>query len=547
LESTVPKVSGISPTAHGSLEKTPFAHLLVYIAERQMTGTIVLSEPSNAQGDERMVFFSGGAVCAVGGGRNPASDIAQCFELPDTTGFAFYQDVNFLSPGDGAELARLDVLATIWSAVRARGVDRNVDATLVRLGATLLKLHEQSEVARFGFGEDELAVVQALKLRPRPLLALLSSGLLPPPAIKTIVYALLITRHLDHGSALPVGLPSPDDRDGASPDANPGSAGKVAIARVKLASRRADSVVEERAQSLNGPALSAELLQRKQAIIQRAEAIDREDFFAMLEISKDATPAEIEVTYYRLAKTWHPDRLPPELASVREDASKVFARMNEAFHTLADEPRRKRYLDVLKGGGGTPEEANQIQQIVDAATDFQRGEILWRNRDPAAEKFIMRAYRAEPKQGDYAALFVLLELSKRPPDAAVDDLLKLCDAAIESNDRCERAYFCRGLIKKRIGKIETSIADFRKAFDLNPKNLDAGREVRLYEMRRPKQGERRSTPAPRRSVPPGAQTKSSNPPRSNGPARSKPPTKAESNRPKKEGGMLSGIGKLFKR
>jgi hypothetical protein len=193
----------------------------------------------------------------------------------------------------------------------------------------------------------------------------------------------------------------------------------------------------------------------------------------------------------------------------------------------------------LKGGGGTPEEADQIQQIIDAATDFQRAEILWKRHDPAAEALIERVYRAEPGQSDYIALWVALQITKRPTDAPVDDLLKLCDRAIEATERCERAYFCRGALKKRVGKVDSAMSDFRAAYELNPKNLDAAREVRLYEMRRSKHPERKSTPAPRRSTtpPPG---------KSNPPGRSMTPGKKSSNPPKKEG-VLSGLGKLFKR
>jgi len=188
--------------------------------------------------------------------------------------------------------------------------------------------------------------------------------------------------------------------------------------------------------------------------------------------------------------------------------------------------------------------SHQIQEIIDAATDFQRAEILWKNRDPNAEKFIVRAYHADPEQSDYIALYATLQLSKRPADAALDDLLKLCDHAIERNERCERAYFCRAQIKRRLGKTDAAIADFRSAFELNPKNLDAGREVRLHEMRRGKSGERRSNPATRRSSSPPTAGKS-NPPR----VSSKPPSKRPSNPVKKErdGGVFSGIGKLFKR
>ena len=281
---------------------------------------------------------------------------------------------------------------------------------------------------------------------------------------------------------------------------------------------------------------------RRESVLRRAEAIDRENYFSMLGVERDASDAEIQSAYYTLAKAWHPDRLPAELARLRDPASKVFSRMSEAFETLSDPAKRKRYVDVMKGGGGTPEEANKIQQILDAASDFQRAEILWKKNDPGAEQYITRAYQADPEQSDYIALFATMQLAKRAADAPVDDLLKLCDRAIENHERCERAYFCRAMLKKRVGKIDSAMSDFRAAYEINPKNLDAAREVRLYEMRRGRMSpERQSNPGVRRSAPPPI-AKSPAPGRASSPPRKTPQPPA-----KKEGGVFSGLGKLFKR
>jgi curved DNA-binding protein CbpA len=535
-------VNGAPPTAQGVLDQVPFVHLLVYMAEKRLTGTIVLTPPNTIQGDQSLIHFANGEVTQtrLAGG---IATVEQCTSLVAATTFAFFDGVNLLPSKEKAGATR-DPLATIWSAVRARGVDRVVETTLGRLGPKVLKLHDESRPERFGFDPGELGFVATLRARPCALGELLSTGSIPATSIKLVVYALLVTRHIDHGSAPPIGLARPGERDNEKADATPASGSHVAIARVKLATKRAEA---ERAPSSSRTprALSPALAARKEEIIERSEAIDRLDYFTMLGLERTATDADVETSYYAMVKTWHPDRLPSELANVRDAASKVFARITEAFQTLSDAPRRKRYLDVLKGGGGTPEEADKMQQIIDAATDFQRAEILWKNRDPNAEKFIVRAYHADSEQSDYIALYASLQLSKRPADAALDDLIKLCDHAIERNERCERAYFCRAQIKKRLGKTDSGMADFRTAFQLNPKNLDAGREVRLHEMRRAKQSDRRSSSAPRRSSPPGAPGKS-NPPR----VSSKPPRTSHSSQPAKkdkEGGMFSGIGKLFKR
>ena len=592
------KLAGLTPTAEGQLEKTPLVHLLVYLADRELTGSLVLSSGSGTE-DHAIYFFQGQAskvrtgepiahlgrvlfelgilseetlnasLAAFSRGNDLHGEhlvragvidranlmeglkvqadrkMALLFALPGDTKYRFYQDINVLEDWGGPEMIPLDTLPIIWSAVRARADDPIIDATLRRLGTTTLKLHLKSDVSRFGFSAREMTAIDLMRASPSSFSDLIDARVVPRRMAELIVYTLLITRHLDHraDSAPPVGLSKASSYQ--MPAAPPAAGEGTPVARVKLTARQVpiEEAPPPTPRSSVPPApLSPELAARRDAIVKRAESIDREDYFVMLGVAKEGAPGDVQSAYFTLAKAWHPDRLPPELAGVRDAASKVFARMSEAFETLSDAVRRKRYVDVMKGGAGTPEEADKIQAIIDAATDFQRAEILWRKRDPGAEELITRAYKSDPEQSDYIALYATVQFSKRAPDAPVDDLVKLCDQAIANGERCELAYFCRATLKKRIGRIESAMVDFKNAYELNPKNLDAAREVRLYEMRRAKMSDqRRTTPSARRSTPPPGQ-RSSPPPRT-----SPPPKKPSGAPPKKEGGVLSGIGKLFKR
>ena len=65
-----------------------------------------------------------------------------------------------------------------------------------------------------------------------------------------------------------------------------------------------------------------------------------------------------------------------------------------------------------------------------------------------------------------------------------DDLIGMLDEVLRGDPQYEKALFYRGTLLKRAGKMDKAIRDFRLAADLNPKNIDAVREVRLYEMRK---------------------------------------------------------------
>jgi tetratricopeptide (TPR) repeat protein len=76
------------------------------------------------------------------------------------------------------------------------------------------------------------------------------------------------------------------------------------------------------------------------------------------------------------------------------------------------------------------------------------------------------------------------ELREGQQSTHYDDLLKILDGILAKEKEFERALYYRGVLLKRSGRGERAIRDFRLASELNPKNLDAVREVRLYEMRK---------------------------------------------------------------
>jgi tetratricopeptide (TPR) repeat protein len=73
--------------------------------------------------------------------------------------------------------------------------------------------------------------------------------------------------------------------------------------------------------------------------------------------------------------------------------------------------------------------------------------------------------------------------------------------------KCDKAYFYRAQIYKRIGKADAALRDFRRVMELNPRNIDAAREVRLHRMRggRPTSSDRPSK-QPRSSSDPSRPT-----------------------------------------
>lgn len=68
------------------------------------------------------------------------------------------------------------------------------------------------------------------------------------------------------------------------------------------------------------------------------------DFYSELEVKPDATSEEIKESYRRLAKEYHPDRLPPGTPEkARRYIEEKFKSLQEAYSVLSDPVKRKAY------------------------------------------------------------------------------------------------------------------------------------------------------------------------------------------------------------
>ncbi len=284
-------------------------------------------------------------------------------------------------------------------------------------------------------------------------------------------------------SSMPGPMTAPDaPYPAVAPPAPPSSSPNLAGAPAAPAS--SPSVVPEAIGS--SPNLTAEQSSLKQKILERAAAISGQDYFQMLALERDATPEMVQKAFFGLAKVWHPDRLPPALTGVKDACSKVFTHLTEAQATLCDAERRAEYMTLLKDGGATPDDQAKIHAILEAATEFQKAEIMLKRNDTAqAHEHARKALALDPEQADYLAMVTWLDSHKAEWIGREKTLEKIgiLDRCIKMNANSERAYFWRGMLFKRIDEGSKAIKDFKKASELNPRNLDALREVRLHNIR----------------------------------------------------------------
>lgn len=473
--------------------------------------------------------------------------VEHLFDWPGDTRFAYYDGFDALHTYGADEIVQLDPLPLVWSAVRTQPPWEHVHAALTRVGPNALRIGPGASLERFDFSREERAAVDLLRVQPMRVHDLVGTKLLGAATTQLLAYCLLITKQVDL-IALPadsqrlarvqlaqVQQPPPgrapvveersamvtDPRSaGSSPFPPSHNASAVAVAPPPLAPPPVavppPSVPRPvPAPVAAGPApVTAQLEQRRQEILARLKSIKSEDFFQMLGVGKEAPAEQIQQAFLALAKVWHPDRVPAAIADARDACATIFSHMSEAHQTLIDPARRDQYMHLLKDGGATPDEQAQVQAVLEAATNFQKAEFFLRRNDlKEAEALCRKAHEADPKPAEYLAMLAWLE-SMKPENQGTEatiERIRMLDQAILANARLERAYFYRGMLYKRINELHAAVRDFRSAADLNPRNLDAVREVRLFEMRRSKGSI--PPPAPQRtSVRSGPTAKASQPP-----------------------------------
>ncbi len=302
------------PTAEGSLQKTPFVHLLIYMLDQRLSGTTAFTLPN---GVVHSVYFHDGTPAKVKTGtmlepldrvlvdegmldeatlRGTLMEVSKknilhgrllvmkglldrekvvhalrlqvlrkvthLFELPGDTRYAYYKDENLLASYGGPELTPTEPLAVIMAGIRLMAGDPLVDATLGKILGRPLALHLDAEMKRFQLTREENAVVDTIRTRKMTIKELVHANVAQERVVRQTVYALVVTRHLDLGVAAkpPVGLGRPAvtaeaiRQEPPPPRAKPAPKPKPAPAPAPVAAAAPKAAERRRTTTLGGDA-----------------------------------------------------------------------------------------------------------------------------------------------------------------------------------------------------------------------------------------------------------------------------------------------------
>ncbi len=234
------------PTAQGTLARTPFVHVLVYVLDRELSGTLVLRDPDRR---EHAIYFDRGAPAALQtthpiaplgeeliAARQVApgtidsmvalarresmllgeflvsrgiitqeallaalrSQITHRIEwlakLPGETEYEFYRDESLLDLRGAPTVC--EPLNAILAAMRAWNDHPRIISNLMRLKEHPVMLHPKADLSLLALTSDETALVQRIKADKLTLLQVYDNSLASDRGISAILYMLLATRQL---------------------------------------------------------------------------------------------------------------------------------------------------------------------------------------------------------------------------------------------------------------------------------------------------------------------------------------------------------------
>jgi curved DNA-binding protein CbpA len=431
------------------------------------------------------------------------------FSLPNSTSYAFYDAK--MAPSQPA--VAVDPVGPVWRGIRDFPPTKFVEETVRRIGTDALRVTAGGSAR---LPPAEAALAETLAARPMTLAEMKTATELPEGRVDLLVYLLVIAKCVEavsgvrtHPStgALPTSMPSGPMRS-VSVETHRVSGSIPAIRTplgVPLSRPPSSGTVPTHSQASHSQAPGARISSTQIPAVQtasprpppagtlaalrspaelgidgiaaRAETVEDESFFQVLGVAEGASVEAVRAAFLRLAKTWHPDRLHTDFVTVRGDVAKVFSHMNRAHQTLCDPEARRTYeaSRKLMTAAAVRPRAETIRTVHSAMThrDFEMAIRLTQELiDADAE--------------DTEALAINAWASVRGGEASEDELrtvLTRMDKAVNIDRTDDQAVYHRGLVHKRLNNVPAAFRDFARAVQLNPKHLEAEREVRIFAMR----------------------------------------------------------------
>jgi CheY-like chemotaxis protein/tetratricopeptide (TPR) repeat protein len=212
--------------------------------------------------------------------------------------------------------------------------------------------------------------------------------------------------------------------------------------------------------------------------------------FEKLGVARDASDDAIRSAYMTLAKETHPDRYSNASQAARDLAEQAFREVTRAYEALSDPTRLAAYREDPLKDRREAQALEEAQRAIAAEREFQRGEARLRSHDwSGALGHFERAVELYPDEGEYLAY---CGWAYYLTHGHADDVFRHAFALVKKGAKLaperEKPYLFLGRLCQAAGRLELAERMFTKAVECRPDSIEALRELRLLQMRRPKRG-----------------------------------------------------------
>jgi tetratricopeptide (TPR) repeat protein len=406
--------------------------------------------------------------------------------------FEVYIEPHPYGAGDEFDFMRIDPRGILYPGLRAAYDDDRLKQELAPLAGYTFRLVNVPPNLLDAMGFPALdPTVAALRQRALTLEDLPVTGSKPAES-RAAVLALLYSDLLD-ATALAAKVPAAAAVTATS---------DALSAPVVVAADRRTTFSTMPAAGPKGTAVPASLKatisgssdQLRSNILELHDKLEKSSHFEMLGVNENASADEVNAAYMRAVRQYHPDRLAAAgLREIAPQAERVMARMGEASAILRDPKRRAEYIATRSG---KKDAAQETEAIIDAERSFGKAEVFLKKGDYAkAIEAYSEAIKGNPKEPQYRAYLAWARFDdpRARKEVLARESLSTLQQVVAEIPKFARGFYWIGQIWKYLNDMNQAERAFKEAITIDPRFLEAEREVRLLEMRRARAAQSRPT------------------------------------------------------
>lgn len=122
-----------------------------------------------------------------------------------------------------------------------------------------------------------------------------------------------------------------------------------------------------------------------------ASILDTLDYFQVLKIGPQADAAEVRAAFHRESRRFHPDRVYHlQDAALKANVHRIYKRVTEAYATLRDDERRRKYAADVSG----PDRARKLRYTEESEAERKRAREEEIGTTPNGRRFYLAGVAA---------------------------------------------------------------------------------------------------------------------------------------------------------